>query len=1106
MTLFIRLFGEFSLAQDDTAVSPGPRKAEALFAYLVLRARPLARETAATLFWDDSTPDQAMANLRKLLSHMRPPLAPYLQVDRQNVAFNHGADYRLDVADFARLLAEGRLETAVSLYRGDFLAGMQLPEARDFEAWLLLERERYRRQFAEALRALAGRCLQRRAYEEGIAYARRLLALDPLSEQAHRQLILLLARSGQTEAALAQYETCRQALAEALGVAPMPATLSLAARLQTAVTQPAALPEPADSFVGREEELALIHRHLDDPGCRLLTVVGPGGIGKTRLALQAAAGRANAYLHGVHFVSLAGVDSENGFVTAVAEVFNLSLAGTTPPRPQLAAFLQTRELLLLLDNGETLFQTPAAGVEVLVALLQQAPRLQILATSRERFNFQAEQVMQLAGLPYPAPEAVADADAGSPAVRLFVERAQTAVPGFRLTAENRPHVARICRLVAGTPLAIELAATALANQDAAGLAAAVAQNLDVLQASEPASLPPRHHSLRAVFDSSWQHLLPAEQHTFRRLSVFRGSFTAAAATAVAEAHYQDLLGLVDKSFLRLGEDGRYHLHDVLRHYAADQLAAAGEEAAVADRHMAFFCHFLQVQGQALNGAGVGEAQKTMRRELENARQAWQWAISRQQWRFVAQAAAGLSRCYQLQGPFQEGVALFARAIAGLTAAEAATPEAQRLLAECHIQMALFLNEQGAYAQAEEKAQAALAQAVEPAVAAAARLEVGRALVGRGLYETAVPHLQATLALISPLPAVRQPEIAAALQRVLGLAAVYQGAYGEAYNHFSDALQISRQTGNRWLESGLLNNLGVVSKNLGDLAAARAYYEQNLAIAAEIGDQRGQSKALLNLGVVMRNLGQLAGARAAYEAARRLKQEIGDRQGEALALNNLGTSAAQQGDLARAQASLTQALQLFREIGRRRDEAMVLSNLGLLAYLTADYATAVASSEQALILARQIGDRSTEAYALMHIGHGRAGRGEWPAAAAAYRQALQLRQEMGETLMMLESQAGLARVRLAEGDLATAQELIAPVLSPIQAGEMGMGEQPFQVYLTCYEILAAAGDGRARPVLRQAHALLHKQAAQLADAPARQAFLENVAAHRAIIAAWSQLEA
>ncbi len=1101
MTLTIRLLGAFALERHGRPLSLGSHKAEALFAYLVMQARPLPRETLATLFWDGSDPDQALANLRKLLSQLRPLCEPYLLIERQTVEFNRQPDYWLDVAEFARLLQPGtavsQMATAVPLHRDQFLAGLRLPDAPEIAAWLALERERYRQQLADVLQMLAQHSLQERKYEAGISYARRLLALDPLSEHAHRQLMLLLARSGQTAAAIAQYHACGHILAAELGVEPSPATTALFARLETAVAHPTDLPIPANSFIGREAELAHIHQLLNHPACRLLTLFGPGGVGKTRLALHAATERAIDYLHGVHFVSLTAVDSPQAFVTAVADALSLSLAGPTPPAQQLLAALHPRELLLVLDNCETLFQPETvAAIEILADLLQHAPQVQLLATSRERFNLPAEQILPLAGLPYPP--VGTEPTTSSPAIRLFAERAKTAVPTFALTPAHLPPIAHICQLVEGTPLALELAAAQLPRHDVHSLVIAIRQNLDIL--ADQSARPERHASLHAVFESSWMQLLPAEQRVLSGLSIFRSRFSAEAAMAIAQAGYQELLGLVDKSFLRGDGDGRYHLHELLRHYAAAKLSPAATVVA-ADRHADYFCRWLAGQGTALNGPQVGDAQAAIQRELEHGRQAWRWAVQHHQWPLAAHALPGLARFFQLHGPFAEGIALFGLAISTLS--ETTDQETGRdLLAECQVQTALLLNEQAAYDRAIIHAQAALELAdAQTSVHLAARVEIGRAYVGQGMYATAVSHLQTTLDTLAHAPLAdetRRNALTADCWRAWGLAAHFQGQYPQAYDLFSQALTVARRLQNRWLESGLLNNLGVVSKNLGNLPAARAYFEQNLPITAAMGDRRGQSKTLINLGSVLRMTGHLAGARAAYAEALPIKRAMGDPPGEGLALNNLGNVAALLGDYAGAQAYFDQALQLFQDIGRRRDEGMALSNLGLLAYLRGDGATAVNQSQAALVMARTLGDRSTEAYALIHLGHGLWAQGHLAEAAAAYEQSLALRQALGETQMVWESQAGLAQARLAAGETAAALALVEPILPHLENEEVSMVEQPFQVYLTCYEVLQAAGDGRAPAILNHAQRLLQKQAAQLTDASTRHAFLHHVAAHRQLL--------
>lgn len=1122
--LRICLFRDFTLTHHDKPVgSFNSRKAEALLAYLVCQARPLSRETLATIFWDDSDPEQAMANLRKLLSILRKHLADYLIIERQTVAFNHQAPYWLDSAEFVALAtapqgqaAPAQWQRAVTLYQGDFLAGLPLPDARDFEAWAALERERLRRHLVDVLRALTQHFLQQRTYKTGISYARRLIALDPLSEYAHRQLMLLLARSGRLADAIAQYQSCARLLAEELGVTPTQATTALYRRLQTAVSDETELPELTTAFVGREEEKGQIHHYLNDPRCRLLTLLGPGGIGKTRLALQVAAERTADYLHGVHFVTFAALDSISAVTSVIADALNISLAGPGAPLVQLLNQLQGREMLLILDNCETLLQPDLAeGVAVIAAMLRDVPQVTVLATSRERFHFQAEQVFALTGLPYPEADALPETAVQTPALQLFAKRAREARASFCLTPENLPHAVTICRLVEGSPLAIELAAAAAA-QDTAVVAAAITHSLDFLRM---AGKTERHRSLRAVFDSSWAHLHPAEQTICQMLSVFRRGFTAEAAFAITGAHYTDLLGLVDKSFLQLGENGRYHLHEVIRYYAAAKLAEDQAAAlAAAGQHADFYSRLAQRHGADLNGPHARQAMASLRANIDNVRQAWQWAAAHADVPALARAAPGLAQYYRLRGPFQEGAVLFATAVSHLSQQPAASKSLEglgELLALCHVLVAGFHNEAGHYEQAAAQVQLAWQWVGEgTAVAAAAHLELGRTLINQGSYDAARSHLETTLYLAQSDAQIAIPDyglpaadycqgLLAEGYRLMGLLDFYHGHYEAARAQFETALHMHRRQGNRWSEAGLLSNLGVIAKKLGELPTARIYYEQGLQIAADLGNHIVQSKLLINLGVVLRSLGNLAGARAAYEEALDLKRQLGERQGESLALNNLGSLLMQQGDYENAHRYFMGALQLYQEMGRRRDEAMTLSNLGLLVHMLGDEAAAVTHSQVAQSIAHDLGDRITEAYAYTHLADGLVGLSRLEEAAAAYKQALAIREELGETSPMVDAQAGLAQVARLQGDVAGALALVEAMLPVVESGQVSVSEQPLRVYLTCYETLMAVGDGRASAILACAYDLLQKQAAQLADAATRRTFLAGVAVHQAIMTAYTR---
>jgi DNA-binding SARP family transcriptional activator len=554
-TLLIYTLGQLETRLNGRSFTTASRKAQALLVYLACQQRPAARETATALLWEESGTEQGMTNLRKLLFELRQLLPEHLQVERQTVGLT--ADFWLDATALAELAAVGgvdEMETAVNLYNGPFLAGFDLPDCPEFMLWVAMRREQAQQVVGRMLRQLTTHCLHQRRYKDGVGYARRLVDLEPFSEEACRRLMLLLARNGRPEKAAAAYERCRRLLAAELGVAPTEATEALLARIQTAA-QPPTLPPQTTSFVGRERELAQLNQLLADPDGRWLTIVGPGGVGKTRLALQIAHEWRCDFLHGVYFVSLTAVDSPAAFYERLAAVLKLPHDGRQPTQAQLLVYLQTKELALTLDDGDILLTPPMfEAADFLLEVLRQAPQVRLLATSRQRFDYRVERVLVLSGLPL-TEEAAA---------RLFIERARERLPQFQANDQELAAIRQICRLVDGLPLALELAASQLANHSPQQIASALAQTLDFLQDD---AYPDRHNSLRAVFETTWERLTPDEQIVLARIASFADGFTATDADDVS--HFT-LLSLVDKSALRL-VDGRYFAHPVLGQFAAERL-------------------------------------------------------------------------------------------------------------------------------------------------------------------------------------------------------------------------------------------------------------------------------------------------------------------------------------------------------------------------------------------------------------------------------------------------------------------------------------------------------------------------------------------------------
>jgi len=669
--LSVSLLGSWQMLLDGEPVTGFESdKARLLLTYLLLESdRCHRREVLAGMLWPERPEQdarhslsQALLNLRRVLggceaTQAGPAGSPFLKVTRQTVQFDRASDHWMDTAAIAERLDAckqhdhrrldlcepciERLQQALDLYRGDLLAGFSLGDCLAFEEWLLLQRERYHRLAVSAVRSLVT-CHERRGeHRQALRYARRYMALEPWREQAHRQAMRALAAIGQRNEALVQYQACRRILKTELGVEPEEETARLYRRVcdREALPPPAALPvhnlpAPVSPFVGRAAELAGVKARLRDPDCRLLTLVGPGGIGKTRLALEAGrdlllgdvelVDQDPPFPQGIYLVPLEPLRSPEALVPALGEALGFpcrrkrELARfTSAPalRRQLLDYLRGRRLLVILDGFDHLLE----GATLVSEILRAAPGVKVLATSQSRLNVQGEYLYPVPALEVPEPAAVAASEIDRirqcSTVELFSASARRVRPCFEATADELRHVAQICRLAQGVPLAILLAAAWMETLSPGQIVALIAErSIDFWQA-DWRDVPESQRNMRAVLDRSWSLLTPRQQEVLAGLSVFRGGFTGEAAQQVVGASSQELAGLVHRSLLwctvapsvadvpfasldTLGKyptmDGCCEMHELLRQYAAEKLQEMPEAGhAARERHVAYLEAALQ---------------------------------------------------------------------------------------------------------------------------------------------------------------------------------------------------------------------------------------------------------------------------------------------------------------------------------------------------------------------------------------------------------------------------------------------------------------------------------------------------------------------------------
>ncbi|MCO5197581.1 MAG: hypothetical protein M9941_07505 [Anaerolineae bacterium] len=911
--LHIRLFGGIQINRDNAPLSGFlSTKVPALIAYLAVTNRTLQRDTLATLLWGELPDADAKNNLRQTLSNVRKLIDPYVLITRDSVGLNPDAAITLDVAQFeAHLQASrnrpsderaGHLQAAVSLYLGDFLQGFHVRDAPDFEEWALAQRTRLHELALHALHMLTDFNLSKGQYGRAIDHATRLLALDAWREEAHRQLMLALARSGQRSAALAQYKTCRRILDEELGVTPSAETTALFQRIRAAGDSPRHnLPPQATPFVGRREEVAQIETRLLLRESRLITLIGVGGTGKTRLALQAArrAVDLGLFLNGVYFVSLAAIADAALVPAAIAEALGFSIDGQADPGKRVIAQVAEQELLFVLDNCEHLLDMASW----LSRLLQQAPGVKLLLTSRERLNVQWEWCVPVDGLDYPA-EDDPDPQASS-AYQLFVARARAVQPGMVFNDSAVQCVARICRMVAGIPLGIELAAASLQQHTCEAIAAGIAHNIDFL-ATRYRDIAPRHRSLRAAFDQSWRLLAPVEQTAFGRLSVFVGDFDSAAAHAIGvSAHV--LASLTDKSLVRRSLDGRYALHDLLRQFAGELLAALPQDAAnVVQQHAAYYLHWLNTQTPLLRGREQKEALQAISADYDNVLAAWHTAIEQQNGAMLEQAAEPFYYFYLLRSRLTEGVAAFEAARASVTERDL---QSLRLAVHLDNVIAKLLITLSRVIEARpylERNLAIEAQTSMPELEAATRRYYGALLVSLGELDSADYQFERSRDLAHELG-----DNWAEANTLIDWArlAFVRKKLDVCEERCRTGLALAEKSGELLLIANFLTGLSIANREMGRLDVAQQYVERSLIVYAELDDTYGLIQGHLALGALLLLQKRFAEARSLFQMALEGSHRIGFRWGEADAYWRLGQAAQGVGDEAEVVAAWREALEI-----------------------------------------------------------------------------------------------------------------------------------------------------------------------------------------------------
>jgi predicted ATPase/DNA-binding SARP family transcriptional activator len=881
-TLRIQLFGPFRVERAGQPIAFARRKTAALLAYLALHPGEQPREQIAARFWGDAAEEDARRSLRVALADLRKALGDAaLLGDRDTLALNPAVAAEIDAQRFARLLgkpyaaATADLLAGLALYRGDLLESL-------YDEWLLPLREHFRAIWLAALLLLIERYRAAGDYANAIQQARRLLQREPAHETGHQHLIFCLAAGGEREAALAQVETCRAALRQHLDADLAAETLALAESIGRQGAEGAGrltnLPRPLTSFIGREAELEQIETLLAQT--RLLTLTGPCGSGKTRLAIQSADEASHGYPDGVWWVDLASLAEPELVAGAIARTLGVVERGGESLLALTAGRIGGQRLLLVLDTCEHLL---AACAQVAEFLLGRCPGLAMLAVSREPLDLSGEVAWETPPFPTPAEGSDLRALRRNESVRLFVERARAANAGFQLGAGNAAAVAGICRRLEGIPLAIELAAAQMDRQSPAEI------ELGLNQTGLRREFSRTGDALRAAIQWSYDLLSPVQQILFRRLAVFDGGWDLAAASIVAAGYAepqaplaavagphgvsplpvsgeavtrQVLENLARKGLVRVhrsAESVRYDLLDTLRGFASEKLVEADETRLLSEAHYAWCLTLAEAAEPGLRSTGQTRLGDALSQELPNLRAALEWASAAGQNQAGLRLAAALGPLWLVRCYFVEGMAWLERFLAHAPDA----PSPTRAQALYWLGDLAYRRNDAAKTQAACQASLEICEALDdrPGQARAWR-GLGMAAWLRADYPAADAAAQQSLDLYRALDDLNG---CAHAVNILAEAARIQNRHEEAVAYNQQALEIMRQMGNRRAE-------GIAILNLGLLAVAQAQFTEGgdlLRAAGQIFLETGEKHHIVyvldGLGRAYQKKNQLTAAARLYGA-------------------------------------------------------------------------------------------------------------------------------------------------------------------------------------------------------------------------------------------------
>lgn len=750
------------------------------------------------------------------------------------------------------------------------------------------------------------------------------------------------------------------------------------------------LPKSRSRFLGRSEELRLLSELLADPITGLVTITGSGGVGKTRLAVQAAGDIADSFPDGVFFVPLGPVDSKDDIVQAIVSSMELTFFSSTEPLiEQLREYLTGRRTLLLLDCFEHLVD----GAALVSELLDAADGLTILVTSRSPLGIPGESVFDLRGM-ICAEEDPAGCEPDGGALSLFEESAARAVPGFRLTWDLEPLAVEICRRLEGIPLAIELATSWLALMSLAEVYQEILRNPELV-GTGPADMPPRHRSLLDVIHGTWRLLSAEERRVLESLSCFRGSFSREAALSVARTEDHILDALVGKSLLRTEGGDLLSMHEVTGKYAEKRLR---EDPVLyrgaRERHCKFFTGALGEMEKDRWSGGKKALISVVSRDLENIRTAWRWAVSQVDAEAVGLLLGAVYGFYTNRGWFRDGQKLFSEALQALDSSPGVGPEWTVAVGTLRMRLGWLNVNLGNYSE-------------------------GRSLIARSLDD---------------FRSVGDRSQEASALYYLSAMSLFQGNYDLAENLGSECLESAVASGNDHRLANAWLAKGNIARRMGRFDDAREFYDEGFAMYDRLGDEVGRAVCLGNLGITAYRLGEMEHALELCRSSLTIVEELGDQRLIAECCCDLGNILRDDGRIEEAGQFYARSLMINRELGTKSATAITLVNIGLYERGQGNIRKAISYMTEAFDIAIALGRRPIAMQTLNYRGWMELEQGNDRAAAEYFSTGLGMMPDFRQISMALDVLAGIAAFEGRRGRRERALDILGFILASVTSPE------------------------------------------------------------------------